>query len=611
MASSTSGGSESGTMMSTHAMKMGCYSINLGTETGQRLQTMHLVILPLIPVLILLIQNYTTYTGNQGSINDLNDVFEQVNNALDFAELTRRLQEERVSVALNFFIRQRENLTTVVDLDNYVEADVDLQFLRSYRLESTFNNTDEVLQKVKYWPNIAGVSYFKTKLKFQIKHSLFRTKIQEGNKTMQDVLQWYNDVNSQTLNYVTYSIHDSDISDFYRWIIGYKNLLKAVEFAGKAGIIGIEYLANGLQQEKYEFFLEYDVLRREYLNQTFNFIPGLQEEYEGFTRSNTFENTQNLIAEQGSIERELEVTIAYVIQFLKYANGVREVIIGIASKITLYVKRDMANLKRANILPLCFIIVLVTFIPICVIFTLNITSSMTRYSRLYNEKVDVYNIEKRKTENLLGSLLPRSIIKKMKKGQIPKPEVFDNTTIFFCDIVSFTNIASESTAHQIIEFLNDLYILFDDRLDNFDVYKVETIGDAYMIASGIPVSNGTNHAVEIGLVSLDLLAKVLTFEIKHKPGFRLKLRMGIHSGQVVGGIVGKKIPHYSIFGETVEIAGLMESTGQPMKIQMSEATKEILDQTGGFTHTPRGSVHLPTVGNFQTHWLIGRKEEEV
>ena len=602
--------SESATMMSTHAMKMGCYSINLGTETGQRLQTLHLVILPLIPVLILLIQNYTTYTGNSGSINDLNDVFDQVNNALDFAELTRRLQEERVTVALNFFIRKRENITTVVDFDRYVEQDLDKEFLRGYRLERTFNNTDEVLQRVRYWPNIAGVSYFKTKLKFQIKHSLFRTKIQEGDKTMKEVLEWYNAVNSQTLNYVTYSIHDSDISDFYRWIIGYKNLLKAVEFAGKAGIIGIEYFSDGLLQDRYEYFLEFDVLRREYLNQTFNFIPGLQEDYEGRTRGNTFELSQRLIAEQEVVDRELQKTIAYVIQFLKYANSVRDVIIGIASKITQYVQNDMANLRRANILPLCFIVVLVTFIPICVIFTLNITSSMTRYSRLYNEKVEVYNVEKKKTENLLGSLLPRSIIKKMKKGQIPKPEVFDNTTIFFCDIVSFTNIASESTAHQIIEFLNDLYILFDDRLDNFDVYKVETIGDAYMIASGIPVSNGTNHAVEIGLVSLDLLAKVLTFEIKHKPGFRLKLRMGIHSGQVVGGIVGKKIPHYSIFGETVEIAGLMESTGQPMKIQMSEATKDILDKTGGFTHTPRGTVHLPTVGNFQTHWLIGRKETE-
>ena len=371
----------------------------------------------------------------------------------------------------------------------------------------------------------------------------------------------------------------------------------------------MEYLANDLKQEKYEYFLELDVLRREYLNQTFNFIPGLQEQYEKIIGQNTFEKTQNLIAEQASIDRELKVTVAYVIQFLRYANGVREIIIGIASKITTLVQSDMASLAQANILPLCLIILLATFTPICIIFTLNITSSMTRYSRLYNEKVDVYNLEKRKTEKLLGSLLPKSIIQKMKRGKIPKPEVFDNTTIFFCDIVSFTSIASESTAHQIIEFLNDLYNLFDDRIDNYDVYKVETIGDAYKVASGIPVSNGTNHAVEIGKMSLDLLAKVLPFEIKHKPGFRLKLRMGMHSGRVVGGVVGTKIPHYSIFGDTVEIAGLMESTGQPMKIQMSKVTMEILDQTGGFTFALRGLVDMPTVGDFVTYWLVGRERE--
>ena len=88
---------------------------------------------------------------------------------------------------------------------------------------------------------------------------------------MDEVLSWYNEINSQTLNYVTYSIHDSDISDFYRWIIGYKNLLRAVEFSGKAGIHGLEYLVSDLTPEKYEKFTENDVLRREYLNQTFNF----------------------------------------------------------------------------------------------------------------------------------------------------------------------------------------------------------------------------------------------------------------------------------------------------------------------------------------------------
>ena len=99
-----------------------------------------------------------------------------------------------------------------------------------------------------------------------------------------------------------------------------------------------------------------------------------------------------------------------------------------------------------------------------------------------------------------------------------------------------------------VTLLNHLYQMFDARIDHYDVYKVETIGDAYMVASGVPVSNGSQHAVEVSRMSLDLLAKIVTFEIKHKPGFRLKLRMGMHSGKVVGGVVGSKIPHYSVFG---------------------------------------------------------------
>ncbi len=135
--------------------------------------------------------------------------------------------------------------------------------------------------------------------------------------------------------------------------------------------------------------------------------------------------------------------------------------------------------------------------------------------------------------------------------------------------MSFTTLASESTAHQIVDLLNTLYNLFDLRIENYDVYKVETIGDAYMVASGVPVAN-SHHAEELAKMALDLLAKVVTFEVPHKPGYRLKLRMGIHSGSCVAGVVGTKIPHYSVFGETVEIAGLMESTGQPMKIQVLE-----------------------------------------
>ena len=98
-------------------------------------------------------------------------------------------------------------------------------------------------------------------------------------------------------------------------------------------------------------------------------------------------------------------------------------------------------------------------------------------------------------------------MRQMKKGQMPQPETFEKVTVFLCDIVGFTTLSSESTAQQIVDMLNSLYNLFDNRIDDYDVYKVETIGDAYMVVSGVPEKND-HHAVEISKMALDLLTKV-------------------------------------------------------------------------------------------------------
>nr|XP_020656382.1 atrial natriuretic peptide receptor 2 [Pogona vitticeps] len=245
----------------------------------------------------------------------------------------------------------------------------------------------------------------------------------------------------------------------------------------------------------------------------------------------------------------------------------------------------------------------------------NLLSRMEQYAnnleKLVEERTQAYLEEKRKAENLLYQILPHSVAEQLKRGETVQAEAFDSVTIYFSDIVGFTSLSAESTPMEVVTLLNDLYTCFDAIIDNFDVYKVETIGDAYMVVSGLPVRNGKLHAHEIVRMALALLEAVKTFRIRHRSNEQLHLRIGIHSGPVCAGVVGLKMPRYCLFGDTVNTASRMESNGEALKIHVSSSTKEILDEFGCFELELRGDVEMKGKGKMRTYWLLGEKNAVV
>ena len=213
--------------------------------------------------------------------------------------------------------------------------------------------------------------------------------------------------------------------------------------------------------------------------------------------------------------------------------------------------------------------------------------------------------EKQRADGLIYQMLPKSVADSLRQKKATS-EMFESATVCFTEIDDFNGIARNCNPLQLFDLLNVIYKTFDARIDNNDVYKVETINDSYMVASGLPERNGDRHAPEIANLCLELMFITPGIMVPHNPGLRLKIRIGIHSGATTAGVVGSKMPRYCLFGDTVNVASRMQSTGEPMKIHMTYETKMLLDNVGGYKSELRGQVDVKGKGLMDTYWLISR-----
>ncbi|KAK0063209.1 guanylate cyclase soluble subunit beta-2, partial [Biomphalaria pfeifferi] len=217
-------------------------------------------------------------------------------------------------------------------------------------------------------------------------------------------------------------------------------------------------------------------------------------------------------------------------------------------------------------------------------------------------------VEKCKTETLLHQMLPRKVANALTHGQKVEAEKFDQVTILFSDIVTFTNIAAACSPMDIVNMLNDMYQRFDQRTSQHNVYKVETIGDAYMIVSGVPEQT-TIHAQPVANFALDMVEDAGLVK-SPATGLPLQIRVGIHTGPVVAGVVGVKMPRYCLFGDTVNTASRMESHGVPGRIHLSPSAYEAL-KGWGYAFKQRGEMEVKGKGKMSTYFLCGHLQRRL
>jgi adenylate cyclase len=209
--------------------------------------------------------------------------------------------------------------------------------------------------------------------------------------------------------------------------------------------------------------------------------------------------------------------------------------------------------------------------------------------------------EKRRSETLLLNILPQSIVDRMRSGEVVIADRVAEATILFCDLVGFTALSHELSADQVIDFLSQIFSGFDRLAAEQGVEKIKTIGDAYMVAAGIPEAQA-DHATRIAALSLRMLEEVNA--IAAATGLKLQARIGVHSGPIVAGVIGTHKFAYDVWGDTVNTASRMESHSVPGRVQISAATRALLDDR--FDFEARGSIEVKGKGMMETFFLSAR-----
>ncbi|HEY4300480.1 MAG TPA: adenylate/guanylate cyclase domain-containing protein [Candidatus Didemnitutus sp.] len=224
-----------------------------------------------------------------------------------------------------------------------------------------------------------------------------------------------------------------------------------------------------------------------------------------------------------------------------------------------------------------------------------------RLLELAQEK-QALEIEKEKSERLLLNILPRSIATRLRHSERTIADRYSAVTVLFADLVDFTALTNRTDPEELVSLLNDLFSRFDQIADRLGLEKIKTIGDSYFVVGGLP-ERRPDHAEAVADMAIAMLGSLIELNLERRTS--LALRLGINSGPVIAGVIGRKKFTYDLWGATVNFASRLQSSSLEGRINVSDASYQLLKDK--FDFTPRGTVFSKGVGEVSTYLLDGRK----
>ena len=243
------------------------------------------------------------------------------------------------------------------------------------------------------------------------------------------------------------------------------------------------------------------------------------------------------------------------------------------------------------------------YLYVGIFFLLGAIGIYTRLQYVHKSRTAIQK-EKDISEGLLLNILPASVAEELKQKGYAEAMHFDISTILFSDFKGFTTISETLTAAQLVEEINVCFKAFDEIITKYGIEKIKTIGDSYMAAAGIPANNtaSVSDTVHAAIEMQDfIMARIEERTQMQLPSFQM--RIGLHTGPVVAGIVGVKKFQYDIWGDTVNIASRMESSGVVGKVNISETTYQHVKDNPGLEFTPRGKIAAKGKGEMEMYFV--------